>query len=53
MYLFPRGFVAAAVAFRGTQSNQQGINRDVQWLFHTALFGFLLSLVLEKRRVKE
>ena len=39
-YLFPRCFVAAAVAFRGTQSNQKCIKREVQWFFHTALCRF-------------
>ena len=48
-YLFPRCFVAAAVAFRGTQSNQKCIKREVQWFFHTALLGFVLSLDLEKK----
>ena len=49
-YLFPRGFIAAAaVAFRGTQSNQKCINRDVQWYFHTALIGFVIPRDLEKR----
>lgn len=49
IYLFSRGFVAAVVAFHGTQSNQQRINRDVQWYFHAVLFGFVLSWDLENK----